>query len=118
FTIVADYFMKRIGFDEATANVLEFDCDLATGTVASPIVDRTTKLNRLNALTAELNLDPRATLTVGGGANDLDMTRAAGQGVALHATPFVAEQAQIRIDHGDLTALLYLQGYAEDDFVR
>lgn len=118
FTIFADYFMKRIGFDEATANVLDFDGDLAAGTVASPIVDRTTKLARLKTLAAERGLDLAETLAVGDGANDLDMIRAAGLGVALHAKPVVAEQAQVRIDHGDLTALLYLQGYAEDEFVR
>jgi phosphoserine phosphatase len=59
-----------------------------------------------------------ATLAVGDGANDLDMIRAAGLGVALHAKPVVAAEAQVRIDHGDLTALLYLQGYTDEDFVR
>jgi len=118
FTLFADYYGKRIGFNEAIANVLEFDGDRLTGTVASPIVDKTTKLHRLEALAAERSLPMRATMAVGDGANDLDMIKAAGFGVALHAKPHVAAQAGIRIDHGDLTALLYLQGFTEEDIVR
>lgn len=118
FTFFADYIGKRIGFDEAIANVLEFDGETLTGTVASPIVDKTTKLNRLKALAEERSLPLTATLAVGDGANDLDMIKAAGLGVALHAKPHVSAQAQVRIDHGDLTALLYLQGYEEDEIVR
>jgi phosphoserine phosphatase len=118
FTFFADYFAKRIGFDEAIANVLEFDGEELTGTVASPIVDKSTKLHRLEALAAERNLPASATMAVGDGANDLDMIKAAGFGVALHAKPHVAAQAGIRIDHGDLTALLYLQGYTDEDIVR
>lgn len=118
FTFFADYFARRIGFDEAIANVLEFDGDRLTGTVAKPIVDKNTKRDRLLALAAERNLDLSLTLAVGDGANDLDMLAVAGFGVALHAKPAVAAAAGIRIDHGDLTALLYLQGYSEDDFVR
>lgn len=118
FTFFADYIARRIGFDEAIANVLEFDGEALTGTVASPIVDKSTKLSRLLALAAERGLDPSATVAVGDGANDLDMIKAAGLGVALHAKPSVAQQAQVRIDHGDLTALLYLQGFEEEDIVR
>jgi len=118
FTFFADYFARRIGFDEAIANVLEFDGGRLTGTVAKPIVDKNTKRDRLLALAAERNLDLSLTLAVGDGANDLDMLAVAGFGVALHAKPAVAAAAGIRIDHGDLTALLYLQGYSEDDFVR
>lgn len=118
FTFFADYFAKRIGFDEAIANVLEFDGEKLTGTVASPIVDKSTKLHRLQALAAERKLPMAATMAVGDGANDLDMIKAAGFGVALHAKPHVAAQAGIRIDHGDLTALLYLQGFTDEDIVR
>ncbi|NGP18020.1 phosphoserine phosphatase SerB [Devosia aurantiaca] len=118
FTFFADYFAKRIGFDEAIANVLEFDGEQLTGTVSKPIVDKNTKKNRLLALVEERGLRPDQTLAVGDGANDLDMIGAAGFGVALHAKLAVAEAASIRIDHGDLTALLYLQGYSEEDFVR
>lgn len=118
FTYFADYYAKRIGFDEAIANVLEFDGEKLTGKVADPIVDKTTKLTRLQALAVEQSVPMSMTLAVGDGANDLDMIKAAGMGVALHAKPVVAEQAGVRIDHGDLTALLYLQGFEEDDFVR
>jgi phosphoserine phosphatase len=118
FTFFADYFARRIGFDEAIANVLEFDGEQLTGTVASPIVDKATKLNRLKTLASERGLAMELTMAVGDGANDLDMIKAAGCGVALHAKPHVAAQADVRIDHGDLTALLYLQGYTDEDIVR
>jgi phosphoserine phosphatase len=118
FTFFADYFARRIGFDEARANTLEFDGDVLTGTVADPILGKQAKLDRLRELCAAHDIPPALTLAVGDGANDLDMIRAAGFGVALHAKPIVADQAQIRVDHGDLTALLYLQGYSDDEFVR
>lgn len=118
FTFFADHFAKRIGFDEAVANVLEFDGDVLTGTVANPIVDKNTKLGRLMDLAAERGIPIAETMAVGDGANDLDMIRAAGLGVALHAKPFVAAEAAARIDFGDLTALLYLQGYSDEDIVR
>jgi phosphoserine phosphatase len=118
FSLFADYFAERIGFDEAVANILQFEGDLLAGTVAEPIVDSSVKLNRLLTLARERQISIAATMSVGDGANDLDMINAAGLGVALHAKPVVAEQAMARIDHGDLTALLYLQGYAEEDFVR
>jgi phosphoserine phosphatase len=118
FTFFADYFAKRIGFHEAIANVLEFDGEALTGTVAKPIVDKNTKRERLLALAAERNVPLSQTIAVGDGANDLDMIRIAGFGVALHAKPAVAAEAGIRIDHGDLTALLYLQGYSDEEIVR
>ncbi|MET3924790.1 phosphoserine phosphatase SerB [Devosia sp. 2618] len=118
FTFFADYFGKRIGFHEAIANVLEFDGDQLTGTVTKPIVDKNTKRERLTALAAERNVPLSQTIAVGDGANDLDMIRIAGFGVALHAKPAVAAEAGIRIDHGDLTALLYLQGFTDEDIVR
>jgi phosphoserine phosphatase len=118
FTFFADYFARRIGFDEATANTLEFEGEALAGTVALPIVDRGIKLARLKALEKEKGLWSDETLAVGDGANDLDMIRAAGLGVAFHAKPAVAAAADVRIDHGDLTALLYLQGYSDDEIVR
>lgn len=118
FTFFADHFAKRIGFEEARANVLEFDGDVLTGTVEKPIVDKDTKLHRLKELIAEKDISMEQTLAVGDGANDLAMLQAAGFGVALHAKPVVAAQANIVIDHGDLTALLYLQGYSDEEFVR
>jgi phosphoserine phosphatase len=119
FTFFADYFAKRIGFDEAVANVLEFDGgERLTGTVALPIVDKTTKLNRLQALAAERSIPMEQTMAVGDGANDLDMIKASGLGVAVHAKAHVAAEADVRIDFADLTALLYLQGFEEEDIVR
>jgi phosphoserine phosphatase len=118
FTFFADYFAKRIGFDEAVANVLEFDGEQLTGTVQKPIVDKNTKRDRLMALAAERQTPLSQTMAVGDGANDLDMIRIAGFGVAMHAKPAVAAEASIRIDHGDLTALLYLQGFSDEEIVR
>lgn len=118
FTFFADHIGKRIGFDEVVANELLFDGDVLTGKVGKPIVDKTTKANRLAELVAEHGLTPEQTLAVGDGANDLPMLKGAGFGVALHAKPSVAAEAPLRVDHGDLTALLYLQGYSEDDIVR
>lgn len=118
FTLFADHFAKRIGFEEAVANVLEFDGDHLTGTVTKPIVDKDTKLNRLKALTKEKGLTPEQTMAVGDGANDLPMLQAAGLGVAMHAKPAVAAEAHVKINHSDLTALLYLQGFSEEDVVR
>ncbi len=118
FTYFADYIGKRIGFDEAMANILEVDGDRLAGTVRSPIVGREAKLSRLMTLAAYHDIPLAATLAVGDGANDLAMIRAAGLGVALHAKPVVAAEAQVRIDHGDLTALLYLQGYNDEEIVR
>lgn len=118
FTFFADFFGKRIGFDEAIANVLMFEGDALTGAVQKPIVDKNTKRERLMALAAERGVSLANTVAVGDGANDLDMIRIAGFGVALHAKPAVAAEAGYRIDHGDLTALLYLQGYSDEEFVR
>ena len=119
FTLFAEYFAKRIGFDAFAANVLEFDAeDRLTGKVLEPIVDKTTKLSRLVSEANERDIPMARTMAVGDGANDLDMILAAGLGVAAHAKPVVAEQAAVQIDHSDLTALLYLQGYTDEDIVR
>ena len=87
------------------------------GTLAAPLVDAATKLRTLERLTAERGLERWESMAVGDGANDLAMIRAAGLGVAFHAKPILAEAAAARIDHGDLVALLYLQGYRRDEFV-
>jgi len=119
FTFFADYFARRIGFDESVANVLEFDGEeRLTGTVALPIVDKTTKLTRLQTLAAERAIPMEQTMAVGDGANDLDMIKASGLGVAVHAKLHVAAEADVRIDFADLTALLYLQGFEEEDIAR
>lgn len=105
-----------IGFDEHQANrLLEADGFLL-GTVAEPILGRRAKAEALRGIASRLGLTPADAIAVGDGANDLDMIRLAGTGVALHAKPAVAAQADIRIDHGDLTALLFVQGYRREEF--
>ncbi len=118
FTLFADYFARRIGFDQATANILLFDGDRLTGAVALPIVDKAIKLSRLNTLAEARGIPMADTMAVGDGANDLDMIRASGLGVAFRAKPAVAVEAAARIDFGDLTALLYLQGFTDEEIVR
>jgi phosphoserine phosphatase len=108
----------KIGFDEHRANrLLEADGRLS-GKVAEPILGRAAKAEALHDISARLGLSPADAIAVGDGANDLDMLRLAGSGVALHAKPAVAAAARMRIDHGDLTALLYIQGYRREEFVR
>ena len=89
-----------------------------SGEVREPIVGRATKLQTLIELTESFDLDGIDTLVTGDGANDLGMIQNAGLGVAYHAKPAVAAAAAARIDHGDLTALLYAQGYHRDEFVE
>ncbi|WP_108722936.1 phosphoserine phosphatase SerB [Mesorhizobium sp. ORS 3428] len=117
-----DVFTSRIaamlGFQENRANRLIEEGGKFTGTVAEPILGRAAKAEALLDIAARLGLTTADAVAVGDGANDLDMIRLAGTGVALHAKPVVAEQARIRIDHGDLTALLYLQGYRSEEFVQ
>jgi phosphoserine phosphatase len=106
-----------LGFDENRANrLIEADGRL-TGTVAEPILGRVAKAGALREITARLGISMDDAIAVGDGANDLEMLRLAGAGVALHAKPAVASEAKIRIDHGDLTALLYIQGYRRSEFV-
>ena len=107
-----------IGFDEHRGNTLIVEDGKLAGRVAEPILGREAKLATLIELRERLGLAPQETLAAGDGANDLAMIEAAGLGVAYHAKPKVAEAAHARIDHGDLTALLYLQGYARADFVE
>jgi len=105
-----------LGFDENRANVLHIENGLLAGTVAEPILGREAKVQALTEIAARMGISPADVLAVGDGANDLGMLGLAGAGVALHAKPSVAAQCDIRINHGDLTALLYLQGYAAADF--
>jgi len=115
-----DVFTSRIaamlGFDENRANRLIEKDGRLTGEVAEPILGRAAKAEALHEISARLGLSPADAIAVGDGANDLDMIRLAGTGVALHAKPSVAAEAKVRIDHGDLTAPLYLQGYSEKEF--
>jgi phosphoserine phosphatase len=116
FRIFTGRVAKALGFDEDNANVLEIAQGRLTGTVAEPILGRDAKLATLRRLAAAHGLGPTDTLAVGDGANDLDMLKAAGLGVAFRAKPIVAQAARVRVDRGDLTALLYLQGYRASDF--
>jgi phosphoserine phosphatase len=116
FTLFAERIAAMLGFDESRANKLVLADRRLAGKVEEPILGREAKLAALTDLTARLQLNPDATLAVGDGANDLAMLLAAGLGVAYHAKPLVAAQAHARIDHGDLTALLYLQGYRREEF--
>jgi phosphoserine phosphatase len=118
FTLFTQRIAALIGFDENRANTLVVDADRRlTGEVAEPIFGREAKLATLIELTRRFNLAPENTLVAGDGANDIAMIQAAGLGVAYHAKPKVAQAAAARIDHGDLTALLYAQGYRRDEFV-
>ena len=113
------FFTKRVaaaaGFDSEQANTLLDDGTKLLGAVGEPILGREAKLEALELATRSAGLDFADTLAVGDGANDLAMIKRAGLGVAYHAKPVVAEAASARIDHGDLTALLYLQGYRQDE---
>lgn len=117
FSVFTERVAARLGFDAHQANVLGVSERKIDGTVAEPILGRDAKLVALRRLAAERQLDIGETLAVGDGANDLAMLGAAGLGVAFRAKPIVAGQARTRVVHGDLTALLYLQGYARDEFI-
>ncbi|MBN8807615.1 MAG: phosphoserine phosphatase SerB [Sphingomonas sp.] len=117
FTRFAEPVAREIRFDRAIANVLEVADGKLTGTVTKPIVDSATKLATLSEAMLEFGLMREETLAVGDGANDLAMITQAGLGVAYHAKPIVAQAAGARIDHGDLSALLYAQGYKRSEWV-
>jgi phosphoserine phosphatase len=119
FTAFTDPIATQIGFEENRGNTLVIGEDgRFSGKVAEPILGREAKLNTLVELRSRLGLSHDDTLVVGDGANDLLMISAAGLGVAYHAKPMVAETASARIDHGDLTSLLYAQGYRREEFVE
>jgi phosphoserine phosphatase len=119
FTLFVEKIAAMIGFDESRSNLLKLDPDgHLNGHVAEPIFGRDQKRATLLELRNRLGLTPEQTLVVGDGANDLDMIAEAGLGVAYHAKPAVAAAAQARIEHSDLTALLYAQGYRRDEFVE
>lgn len=118
FTFFTARVAELAGFHEHRANRLIDDGARLTGAVAEPILGREAKLEALEEGCAAQRLNCAAALSVGDGANDLAMIGRAGLGVAFHAKPLVAEAAGARIDHGDLTALLYLQGYRDNEIVR
>jgi phosphoserine phosphatase len=118
FTVFTGPVRARIGFDEDRSNTLHAEGGKLTGVVSDPILGKEAKLASLVDLSGRFGLSAGQTMAVGDGANDLAMIRAAGVGVAFRAKPAVAAEASVRIDHGDLTALLYLQGYTREDFVE
>ncbi|MES2710031.1 MAG: phosphoserine phosphatase SerB, partial [Pseudomonadota bacterium] len=116
FTFFTGRVAEQLGFDLHVSNTLEEEGGKLTGTVAEPIFDRDSKLETLKRLAAERGVGLAATLAVGDGANDLAMIKAAGLGVAFRAKPVVAAAARARVDHGDLHALLFAQGYRRAEF--
>ncbi|WP_424974879.1 phosphoserine phosphatase SerB [Dinoroseobacter sp. S124A] len=117
FTAFTARIAGRLGFDENRANSLEIAEGALTGKVIDPILGRAAKVTALEEITAKLGISEADVMAVGDGANDLGMLGRAGAGVALHAKPVVAAECDRRINHGDLSALLYLQGYAKSEFV-
>ncbi|MEM6659969.1 MAG: phosphoserine phosphatase SerB [Pseudomonadota bacterium] len=118
FTAFTGAVAARLGFDEHRANSLDIADGRLSGTVTPPILGRDAKVQALNEICARLAIEPAAAVAVGDGANDLGMLAHAGLGVALHAKPAVAAQSPVRVNFGDLTALLFLQGIARSDFVQ
>jgi len=116
FTAFAARVASDLGFDAHQANTLLVEAGRLTGRVAEPILGREAKVAALRTAASRLGIATDAVMAVGDGANDLGMLGLAGAGVALHAKPAVAAQCDIRINHGDLTALLYLQGYPREAF--
>ena len=116
-----EYFTSRVadqvGFDRSLGNRLEIVDQALTGEVFEPMVGKQAKLDTLEGLAAERGLAPADAVAIGDGANDLPMLMAAGLGIAFHAKPMVAEAAAHRLDHADLTGVLYAQGYRAADLV-
>jgi phosphoserine phosphatase len=117
FTFFTGRVAEAAGFHTNRANTLDEADGALVGTVGEPILGREAKLAALKEEAAGLDIPLSATLAIGDGANDLAMIEAAGVGVAYRAKPIVAAQADAKVDHADLTALLYFQGYRPDEFV-
>jgi phosphoserine phosphatase len=119
FTAFTSKIAAMIGFDEHRANTLLIDAaGTLTGEVAEPVLGRQAKRDTLLSLRQRFGLAREATLAVGDGANDVAMVEAAALGIAFHGKPALTDVAAARIDHGDLTALLYAQGYRKEEFVE
>jgi phosphoserine phosphatase len=117
FTVFTGAIAGVLGFDENRANTLLVEGGRLTGAVAEPILGKAAKVQALEEISARLGISPAEAVAVGDGANDLGMLGIAGMGVALHAKPSVQAECQLRVNHGDLTALLYLQGYRREEFL-
>ena len=118
FRVFSGRVRAELGFDLDIANELALDGGEIAGSVREPVLGREAKLAALRMLAADRGMPLAETLAVGDGANDLPMLEAAGLGIAFHAKPAVVERARHRIDHADLTALLYVQGYREEEIRR
>jgi phosphoserine phosphatase len=118
FTFVTEAVAAQVGFQTHRGNVLLIENGVLTGAVADPILGKEAKLESLRALCVERGLVAGQVMAAGDGANDIPMLLGAGTGVAFHAKPAVAAAARFKIDHGDLTALLYLQGYHDEELVN
>lgn len=117
FSFFTSRVAAAVGFTSNQANTLLIANGHLTGEVAEPILGREAKLDALRKFTADLSLDPVQTMAVGDGANDLAMIGEAGLGVAFHAKPVVGKAAAAQVNHADLTALLYIQGYRVDEII-
>ena len=117
FTAFTGAVAQHLGFDEHRANTLLVDAGKLTGEPGEPILGKQAKIDALEQITERRGLLPEHVLAVGDGANDLGMLQLAGMGVALHAKPAVAAECDVRVNFGNLTALLFLQGYGRDEFV-
>ena len=118
FTFFTDKIAGRLGFDENRANILEINDGKLTGKVVEPILDKDSKLEALEEVASKLSIRKSDAIAVGDGANDLPMLKNAGVGVAYYAKESVQEQVACRINYSDLTALLYIQGYKKEEFVK
>ena len=118
FTSFTARVASMLGFDENRANTLLIEDGRLNGDVRRPILGRQAKVDALEQISARLGIAEADVIAVGDGANDLDMLGRAGTGVALHAKPSVAAKCEVRVNHGDLTALLYLQGYSRAEFAK
>ena len=116
FTSFTEKVAAHLGFDENHANTLLTDGEHLSGKVGLPILGKQAKVDALERITKKLGISDADVIAVGDGANDLGMLHRAGTGVALHAKPSVAAQCDVRINHGDLSALLYIQGYYQAEF--
>lgn len=118
FTFFTGAIAQQAHFHYHHGNVLEVKNGKLTGTVEEPILDKNSKLDALNSYIEELRLIPSQTMSIGDGANDLPMLKAAGLGIGYHPKPLIQEEIENIIEFGDLTAALYMQGYKNEDFVR